>query len=137
MLTCQSCSKGRRRKGCVLEKLGSVVELCSSQILIHLLDTLALDITRSSPVELTALENDSDIVLVIPRSLLGGLDHFRYHNIGKDQMGKVVDSIVVSESIIGEAERSDSDTCAQVEDIQSGEGGSEVLSGRDQLGQGS
>jgi len=51
-------------------------------------------------------------------------------------MGKVVDSIVVSESIVGQAERSDSDTCAEVEDIQSGEGGSEVLSGRDQFGQG-
>jgi hypothetical protein len=88
-------------------------------------------------MEFTALEHDSDIVFVIPRSLLGSLDHFRYHDIGKDQMREVVDSIVVSESIVGQAERSDSDTCAKVEDIQSGEGGSEVLCGRDQLGQGS
>lgn len=50
-------------------------------------------------------------------------------------MREVVDRIVVSESVVRQAERSDSDSCVEVQDVESFEGRSDVLGGGDQLGQ--
>jgi len=78
-------------------------------------------------VKLTTLEYNPHTEFLIPLSLLTSLDHLGCQDIGKNEVRKVIDSIVVSLSVVGETEWSDSDSSVQVEDIESFEFGREIF----------
>jgi hypothetical protein len=87
-------------------------------------------------VQFTALKYNPHIVLLIALCLLTSLDHLGSKYIGQNEMSEVIDSIMVSQAIVGQTKWSYSDTRAKVKDVQSGEFGSEFLGGRNKFVEG-